>query len=615
MATRFPYYIWQNPSARLKIYPNRIAKLREFLLTYKEADLMDQYFELPKQERSDKVTEELQVFEQELSGLGDDHSALIQKVVDYLDHSPRNFKPWIKYIVIHFSGMRYDSAHGSWAEPRDLLKVLFKHNLFDASLLGGATPDTLTGEQVLEILAELRPGGRNEAPAWAWLVTVLYTDLRLGYINANNASILDKGGQNTIPGYQEALMRGEPYSKALLDWLKPTKEISLKEKRFDTLTSWRDKHFKDYSLVVLRAMCNEISEHVHHLRLLNKASGGLNARPGWYLNFEKADDPQAITNVLTKKPGEGKQKNLDPNDFSSEVLPGLPSDEKAYLRRPLGEAFFKPGASILWLGWVSSQPNEWQLTFPIRGYTFNRGDQAEKNWKYGTRAIPTMSGERTAIIRTEIPDKEKKKEGGKKAKNTSDVGVQWLRWTHEAIVMDVVNLRAGRTVLTFETEPVTGLNRRYLGNLCNPAGGQPWWNVFVGYAGERPLDQLHQDFLAFFTDSELILKEEVLPEGAPEFAGAPGETTLPEAAGAEATSTIQAQYKKLTPRQRKAVAFYCQGLGRKQIARRMDISVKKVDELLKQAAGQVGLSQPQALILYFSGIDFGRWNVLKESSY
>ncbi len=615
MATRFPYYIWQNPSARLKIYPNRIAKLREFLLTYKEADLMDQYIDLPKQERAAKVTEELQVIELELSGLGDDHSALLQKVVDYLVHSPRNFKPWIKYIVIHFSGMRYDSAHGSWAEPRDLLKVLIKHNLFDASLLGGATPDILTGEQVLEALAELRPGGRNEAPAWAWLVMVLYTDLRLGYISANNASILDKGGQNTIPGYQEALMRGEPYSKALLDWLKPTKEISAKEKRFDSLTSWRDKHFKDYSLVVLRAMCNEISEHVHHLRLLNKASGGLNARPGWYLNFEKADDPQAITNVLTKKPGEGKQKKLDPNDFSNEVLPGLPADEKAYLRRPLSEAFFKPGASILWLGWVSSQPNEWQLTFPIRGYTFNRGDQAEKNWKYGTQAIPTLSGERTAFIRTEIADKEKKKEGGKKAKANPADNAQWLRWTHEAIVMDVVSLRAGRTVLTFETEPVTGLNRRYLGNLCNSAGGQPWWNVFVGYAGERLLDQFHQDYLAYFTDSELILKEEALPEGAPEFAGAAGDTTLPEAAGAAATSTIQAQYKKLTPRQRKAVAFYCQGLGRKQIARRMDISVKKVDELLKQATDQVGLTQPQALILYFSGIDFGRWNVLKESSY
>jgi len=615
MTTQFPYYIWQNPSARLKIYPNRIAKLREFLLTYKEADLMEQYNDLPKQERAVKVTEELQIYEREILGLGDDHSALLQKVVDYLDHSPRNFKPWIKYIVIHFSGMRYDSAHGSWAEPRDLLKVLIKHNLFDTNLLGGSTPDTMTDEQVLEALSELRHDGKNEAPAWAWLVMILYTDLRLAQITANNASILDKGGQNTIPGYQEALMRGEPYIKALLDWLKPTKETSLKEKRYDTLTSWRDKHYKDFSLVVLRAMCNEISEHVHHLRLLNKASGGLNARPGWYLNFEKAGDSQAITSVIKKKPGEGKQKKLDPNDFSNEVLPGLPADDKAYLRRPLKDEFFKTGASILWLGWVTSQANEWQLTFPIRGYNFNRGNQPEKNWKYGTRDISTQGGTRTAIIRTEIADKEKKKEEGKKAKNTSDADVQWLRWTHEAIVMDVVDLIAGRTVLTFETEPVTGLNRRYLANLCNASGGQPWWNVFVGYAGERPLDQFHQDYLTYFTDSELILKEEALPEGAPEFAGAPGETTLPEAAGAEVTSNIQAQYKKLTPRQRKAVAFYCQGLRRKQIARRMDIPVKKVDELLQQASGQVGLSQPQALILYFSGVDFGRWNVLKQSSY
>jgi hypothetical protein len=599
MAIQFPYYIWQNPSALARIYPNRIAKLREFLLVYQEADLMAQHANLVKAERQAKVRQELSAYEQELLALGDDQQALLAKVLEYLEHSGRDFKPWVKYIVVHFSGMRYASAHGSWAEPRELLKILLKRKLITSALMGGNPAESLTDEQALAVLEELGPNGSAPAPSWAWPLIVLYTPLRTIYITPTNAFLLDPGGQNNIQGYSEALQRGDPYILALLEWLKPA------------LTSWRERHYQDFSLVVLRAMCNEVSEHVHHIRLLNRAGGGLNARPGWYFNFEKTGDPQAPLNVsVKKKPSEGKQKHPLPNDYSNELLPDLPAGGGAYLRRPKNETFFKPGASILWLGWVKAQPSEWQMTFPLRGYYFYRADPSDQTWEYGTRTVPITVGSRATVIRSQGVDKEKKKKKkeGEKPQPAPVEKVEWLRWTHEAIVLDVVDLLSGRTVLTFETEPVTGLNRRPLGSLCNPASDQPLWHVFVGYAGDRALDPPHQGFLDFMTNEQFITEAEPAPPG-PEAMFAPPETV------AVAAHNVQLEYDRLTPRQRKAVALYCQGFSLKQAGRRMGIPPAKVDEILHAAAEQVSLANPQALALYFNGIDFGKWNVLKESSY
>lgn len=46
---------------------------------------------------------------------------LLEAVVRKFLAEPKRFPLWLQYMVIHFSGMRYQSAHGSWADPRDLL--------------------------------------------------------------------------------------------------------------------------------------------------------------------------------------------------------------------------------------------------------------------------------------------------------------------------------------------------------------------------------------------------------------------------------------------------------------------------------------------------------------
>ncbi|MBE0697562.1 MAG: hypothetical protein IH586_11630, partial [Anaerolineaceae bacterium] len=49
---------------------------------------------------------------------------LMEAVVQRFMAQPERYPLWLQYMVIHFSGMRYQSAHGSWADPKDLLLSL-----------------------------------------------------------------------------------------------------------------------------------------------------------------------------------------------------------------------------------------------------------------------------------------------------------------------------------------------------------------------------------------------------------------------------------------------------------------------------------------------------------
>src|SRR5215213_8732192 len=46
---------------------------------------------------------------------------LLEEIVQRFIKEPKRFPLWLQYMVVHFSGMRYKSAHGSWADPKDLL--------------------------------------------------------------------------------------------------------------------------------------------------------------------------------------------------------------------------------------------------------------------------------------------------------------------------------------------------------------------------------------------------------------------------------------------------------------------------------------------------------------
>lgn len=53
-----------------------------------------------------------------------DGEKLLEFIVSKFLDDPTGYPLWLQYMVIHFSGMRYQSAHGSWGDPRDLLQSL-----------------------------------------------------------------------------------------------------------------------------------------------------------------------------------------------------------------------------------------------------------------------------------------------------------------------------------------------------------------------------------------------------------------------------------------------------------------------------------------------------------
>ena len=413
----------------------------------------------------------LLAYERELLEL--DHAGLVRAVLERFDAEPGRFPRWLQYMVLHFSGMRYKSAHGSWASPQDLLQELRLQEKKDwlqhaapeeleaaaqqavaelQTRLAGAQPgparriqaritslnnpltrktalknyyseiipaqvQALSDDQALEGLKDLR----EQIPGWAWKEIVSRTRLRL--------ETQDENWDTLTP---EELR--ERYSAESARW----REIMNYWTRKD-ITAWRKKHELTRALVVTRAVCNEIAEHILHLRGLQPGAG-LTAKPAWYLRLQK-------------------KAAVNPAAFPDPPYLRLPGQRTA--------ADFKSGASILWLGWVDRPPNMWQITRALPELTTLPPVDTHGGWVYSSAGGVYTRFRQAAVAGP----------GGGSHRRPRPAKVkQWLRWTHEAIVVEVAEMADGKPwVLTFETGEI-GLRRRPLAELLN----NPY--VYVGYA-------------------------------------------------------------------------------------------------------------------------------------
>ncbi len=442
------------------------------------------------------------------SGLLDkNHHQLLEEIVRKFHNQPERYPLWLQYMVIHFSGMRYQSAHGSWADPKDLLLSLRIKAIENEIKRGGedaiqalceekyqsykiTTPaisspvgsgerpqrpklasttdkrwvqkidhhlrgldpsrpygkrkalldlrideesyeiEQLTEKQALEELEALK----DELPAWMWKEIVRLTDLRL-------KNVKDVNWEQLSPEEADDL-----YSREMSAY----REILNKWKR-DHLTGWREEHDRTQKLIVTRAVCNEVAEHIQHLRG-HTAPGGLTAKPEWYLRKEK--DP-----VLSRQV------------------------DKPYLTKALQPENFKSGASILWLRWVNSEPNAWRITRPL---TLKTGEGLLPR-EVNSSGWESAGGNGNAFTRTAsvtyIDDK------GRPFERREN---QWLRWIHEATVVAEAETADGPTVLTFETalpyedrrQSTIGVFKHSSSNLRYMVTKDVMNGTFVGYMPE-----------------------------------------------------------------------------------------------------------------------------------
>jgi hypothetical protein len=474
-----------------------------------EAEFLVQYKPEKPPTARDIATWKAQVYEESLERKN--QYELLDEIHQRFMKEPERYPLWLQYMVVHFSGMRYASAHGSWADPKDLLGRLRvpkveeeikgldddaverlcreKVAAYESSSgnskpkLARATekkwrdrigwylpslkvnsPQTrrrgltelrktedayevmsMPTEEVLKILLSMK----DQFPGWAWKEIVRLTPLRLTEVTASDWEKL------TPEEEQESYSRENYPLRSIIDAWKN-----------QDATAWRAEHGRTHELIVTRAVCNETAEHIQHLRG-HLPPGGLTPKPKWYL-----------TNETEKK------------------VPGTPAP---YYVKAASAADLTPGASVLWLRFVDKQPHAWQIAKPVETKdkvgllpdTFTgkkkAGGKDEPGWNYKVGEVIT----RERILVSE----DKRGRGKTRARER-----QWLRWIHEATVVEVAETAEGTVVLTFETalpEDYKGVSS--IGMFKMPLryflsdGEEDTYNrSFVGYVpeGQVPVDHI-----------------------------------------------------------------------------------------------------------------------------
>jgi len=430
---------------------------------------------------------------------------LLDEAYQRFKKEPKRFPYWLQYMVVHFSGMRYASAHGSWADPKDLLIRLGAADVNKkAKALDDAVVEKLCAEKIAayetgagsnvpklaratekqwkdlvamhmlsvkasgpktrragitallaeeakydefslstdEALKKLE-GMKAKFPAWAWKEIVKLTPLRVNYVTDPNWEKLTPE-EETARNSQQA----NDIRMVMDAW-----------ENYDA-SAWRDEHGRTHELIVSRAVCNETAEHCQHIRGI-LPPGGLTPKPKWYSTHE-----------------------------AEKKLPG------AFYTKPTSEKDYVQGASIFWLRFVDKEPNAWQIAKDVKtksGVGILPTVTADKKkadakslvapWKY-------IGGEVVTRERTMIDPQTKAKSNQK----------QWLRWIHEATVAEVAETADGMTVITYETAlpdgdkgtSAVGVFKMPLSWHLDDGPEDTYNRAFVGYVpeGQVPMEHL-----------------------------------------------------------------------------------------------------------------------------
>lgn len=119
---------WQNPVLGEKFFPERANGLRSFLIGVKELELRG-YLGKSTAIAKKEVEAALNAYLAELNTL--DEKQLMEKVNEVFEQYEDTgaFPLWLQGAVIRYSGMKYQSAHGSYYSPQKLLSIIKTHEL------------------------------------------------------------------------------------------------------------------------------------------------------------------------------------------------------------------------------------------------------------------------------------------------------------------------------------------------------------------------------------------------------------------------------------------------------------------------------------------------------
>lgn len=511
----------KNESA-LPMVLEEMEKLRQFDETYNKLEAPKlEWYKLSKADPNYKITEEeflvnydpktpvrvqdivrLKVEQYAKTLEGKDQYQLLAEIRGRFEKEPKRFPPWLQYMIVHFSGMRYKSAHGSWADPKDLLIRLRVEDvkkaqaaLSDADVAAkcaekiaqyeGNDPNkpalAKAAEKVWKDKIALHMQGvkangpktkraglaslaeeearyefmtmttdqasakleamKSQLPAWAWKMIVMLTPLRVNHVNAE--------GWETFTPEEDKIRFADPMYPIFSKWAS------------DNTGMWRPEHGRAQEVIVTRAVCNETAEHAQHIRG-HLPPGGLTDNAARYVKL------------------------------AAEKTPGC------YFIHPTGAEHYTQGASIFWLRYVNSEPSQWQIPKPTQD---SNGVGLVPAQFLGKR--PQAQGGKNA---PPAPAWEYKGGGMTRARTTLDAEkkkstqTQWLRWIHEATAIEVVDAADGTYVYTFETSlpddfrgtSCLGVFRNTLRWNLDDGAEDNYNRSFIGFApeGQVPLENL-----------------------------------------------------------------------------------------------------------------------------
>lgn len=433
---------------------------------------------------------------------------LLEEISQRFKQEPKRYPFWLQYMVVHFSGMRYASAHGSWADPKDLLIRLRASNVGndlkkvdDAEIekrckekiavyesAGGTSKPKLaqtmekewkdkaalhmlsvkangpktrraglialqTEEQNYEIKSmstdqalKTLESMKDTFPKWAWKEIVKFTPLRINHV--------------TDPNWEKLTLEenAERNSQAAND----IRTVMDAWENHDT-SAWRDEHGRTHELIVTRAVCNETAEHIQHIRG-HLPPGGLTPKPKWY--------------------------------FTNEAENKLTGEPRPFYTKPASEKDYVTGGSILWLRFVDKEPNAWQIAKAVKTKSGagllpdSFAPDKKLNPKSATTPWTYQKGE--VITRTRTFEKPDTKEKVPQK--------QWLRWIHEATVAEVAETAEGTIIITYETAlpdgdkgtSAVGIFKMPLHWHLSDGTEEAYNRSFVGYVpeGQVPMEHL-----------------------------------------------------------------------------------------------------------------------------
>jgi hypothetical protein len=504
-----------------------INRLKETILEVHEENYVSSYRPVPPTIK-DIVMLKVDEYSDSLKADGKDQDQyfLLDLLMQRFKKEPKRFPRWLQYMIVHFSGMRYASAHGSWADPKDLYISLMTSGvqnelkeMSDAAIaevcrkkieeyepthlvasdlndepsglsksndpevkakiaqhldhMKSEEPywrrkglfnlrldeenfeaESMTPQAALQALEDLRE--RAKIPDWMWKEITSLTDLRLKEAKD------DKWDKLTPEEQQE---------KKSAEWAK-YREVMNKWKQ-DHLTGWREEHDRSNDLIVSRAVCNEVAEHILHLRGY-KGPAGLSSAADWFMKAADKDKGRRAKNAL--------------------------ESDAAYFVKPKKVEDYRPGTAILWLKYRNDPPPQWNVVKPfivdgdklLPEHYLNSG-----RWSYkdsGLFRSGTFPNNKGVMIRKE----------------------QYLFWVHIATVAEVAETAAGKVVLTYETSlpyedrrlSCVGVFKRSLHNLLFDGGEDTYNGSFVGFVPDNPPDIPEEDLDEMLNWDHILLKSQ-----------------------------------------------------------------------------------------------------------